>query len=352
MAPDKMKAIKIVEGNKAELQEVPVPKLRDDYVLVKVSAVALNPTDWKHIDMIGKPGCTVGVDMCGTIEEIGSAVTRQWKKGDRIANFCHGGNESQPEDGCFAEYCVSKGDLGLNVPETMSDEDAATLGAGIITCGQALYQSLDLPLPGDGFEKYNNYILIYGGSTATGTLAIQFAILSGCKVLATASQHNHPLLKALGAEEVFDYKDPACAQKIREYTHDSLKLALDCIAEGDSTKICEEAISSKQGGSICYLLPTAKHTREDVKSIKTLGYTVNGEAFDKFGKHFEARPDDFEFCKKFWAIAQQLVNAGQIAPHPAKVGPDGLKGVFEGLQEFRDGKVSGMKLVYRVEETP
>ena len=46
MAPSTMKAIKTVEGHKAELQDVPLPKLRDDYVLVKVNAVALNPTDW------------------------------------------------------------------------------------------------------------------------------------------------------------------------------------------------------------------------------------------------------------------------------------------------------------------
>lgn len=57
----------------------------------------------------------------------------------------------------------------------MSDEDAATLGVGVITCGQALYQSLGLPLPGQG--KYGGYLLIYGGSTATGTLAIQYAVL-------------------------------------------------------------------------------------------------------------------------------------------------------------------------------
>lgn len=46
MAPSTMKALKIVDGNKAELREVPLPKLRDDYVLCKVTAVALNPTDW------------------------------------------------------------------------------------------------------------------------------------------------------------------------------------------------------------------------------------------------------------------------------------------------------------------
>jgi NADPH:quinone reductase-like Zn-dependent oxidoreductase len=44
MAPSKMQAIKVVEAGKAEIQQVAVPKLRDDYVLVKVEAVALNPT--------------------------------------------------------------------------------------------------------------------------------------------------------------------------------------------------------------------------------------------------------------------------------------------------------------------
>ena len=44
-----MKAIKVVGPGKAEIQEVPVPKLRDDYILVKVNAVALNPTDWYGI---------------------------------------------------------------------------------------------------------------------------------------------------------------------------------------------------------------------------------------------------------------------------------------------------------------
>lgn len=45
MAPSTMKAIKIVQGRKAEIQGVPVPKLREDYVLVKTKAVALKPPD-------------------------------------------------------------------------------------------------------------------------------------------------------------------------------------------------------------------------------------------------------------------------------------------------------------------
>jgi NADPH:quinone reductase-like Zn-dependent oxidoreductase len=44
--PRTMKAIKVVGIGKAEVQDVPLPKMRDDYILVKVHAVALNPTDW------------------------------------------------------------------------------------------------------------------------------------------------------------------------------------------------------------------------------------------------------------------------------------------------------------------
>lgn len=46
MTPKTMKALKIVSPGRAEIQTVPVPRLRDQYILVKVKAVAINPTDW------------------------------------------------------------------------------------------------------------------------------------------------------------------------------------------------------------------------------------------------------------------------------------------------------------------
>lgn len=64
----------------------------------------------------------------------------------------------------------------MRIPDDMSFEEAATLGAGIVTMGQGLYQSLGLPLPDDP-AKEAIPVLIYGGSTATGSLAIQFAKL-------------------------------------------------------------------------------------------------------------------------------------------------------------------------------
>ena len=63
------------------------------------------------------------------------------------------------------------------IPEGLSFEDAATLGVGVTTVGQALYMTLKLPLPTEP-AKSPVPVLIYGGSTATGTLAIQYAKLS------------------------------------------------------------------------------------------------------------------------------------------------------------------------------
>ena len=77
-------------------------------------------------------------------------------------------------------------------------------------------------------------------------------------------------MKSLGAEEVFDYKDPGCGEKIRGYTKDELTLALDCVSEGNSGKICEEAISSK-GGAISYLLDSGQHSRPDILRKRTSG---------------------------------------------------------------------------------
>lgn len=49
----------VEKPGEAQVQELSVPKLRDDYILVKVKAVALNPTDWKHVDYITTKGARV-----------------------------------------------------------------------------------------------------------------------------------------------------------------------------------------------------------------------------------------------------------------------------------------------------
>ena len=59
------------------------------------------------------------------------------------------------------------------------------------------------------------------------------------------------------------------------------------------------------------------------------------------------------FLRKFLAeVADPLIAEGKIKVHPPEVRGEGLKGVLSGLQDLKAGKVSGKKLVYRVEETP
>lgn len=225
----------------------------------------------------------------------------------------------------------------------MSFEDAATLGVGITTVGQGLYQELGLPFPPAKVEEPTP-ILIYGASTATGTLAVQYAKLSGYEVLATSSPRNFDLLRKLGADHVFDYNEPNIGAKIREATNDKLKLVFDCIAEGDSFNITAAAISST-GGHMSGLLPPDGYPRSDVKAVWTLGYTALGE---RFNERLDAKPEDYEFGVKFWKRTQELIKSGKIKPHPTEV-RDGLAGVPQGLMDLKDGKVSGVKLVYKVE---
>lgn len=78
----------------ARLEEIPVPTLLDDYLLIRTVTVAVNPTDWTTLDASGNNGTLVGCDWAGIVEEVGARVRKQIKKGDRVAGFGHGGKSS------------------------------------------------------------------------------------------------------------------------------------------------------------------------------------------------------------------------------------------------------------------
>lgn len=86
------KAIVYVDGpEKVAIREIPKPKVRDGYVIVKVHAVGINPTDWKAIDLgLADAGTRSGCDYAGVVEEVGENLGKPFKKGDRIAGFVHG----------------------------------------------------------------------------------------------------------------------------------------------------------------------------------------------------------------------------------------------------------------------
>jgi len=144
-----MSAIVIKVSEARLVHNRPLPKLRDDYVLVKPHAVALNPTDWKHIAYERAiDGAVVGCDYAGIVQEVRKSVTKKWQKGDSICGVVHGAKLVQGEDGTFAEYIIAKRDVQIQKPAQLSYPNAATVSLGAITVRQGLYQkSLGLNLP-------------------------------------------------------------------------------------------------------------------------------------------------------------------------------------------------------------
>ncbi|KAF2635624.1 oxidoreductase-like protein [Massarina eburnea CBS 473.64] len=334
------------EDGTTEVKEVPLPKLRDDYIIVRTKAVALNPTDWKSLAGGATPGAISGCDYAGIVEQVGKAVP-DLQPGDRVAGFARGADSQNHDNGSFATVITAKSGIYAKLTSDISFEDAATLGVGISTVGQGLYQTLGLPLPPNKVSKPTS-ILIYGGSTATGTLAVQFAKLSGLTVYATASPHNFDLVKSLGADEVFNYKDADVGAKIRAASNDSLAYVWDTISEGPSPGISAAALSSK-GGQYATILPVKNFPRDDVKPAFTLAYTSLGEEFHGLGGVWKASKEDYDYGVKFWKVAQELINQGKIRTHPTEVRSGGLEAIPQGLQDLKDGKVSGKKLVYKIE---
>jgi len=246
-----------------------------------------------------------------------------------------------------------KGDVAMHVPANsdLGLDDLSTVALGSITVGQGLFQrdkGLALALPEEG-KGNGEWVLIYGGSTATGSLAIQFAKLAGYKVITTCSPSNIDFVKSRGAHEAFDYHGSECGAKIRGLTKNKLRYAWDTIAEGESPKICDAALSDDPA-IICHYgtILGAKSPREGVKSTFTLMYTLFGEDFHKYGQDFSASKDDYEFGKTWMDLTEKLVAEGKLKPHPKRVGTGGLVGVLKGMEDLKDGKVSGKKLVYHL----
>ncbi|KAH6866088.1 chaperonin 10-like protein [Thelonectria olida] len=351
--PTDIKAVQAESQGKAIIKTVSLPKLRPDYLLIRTTAIAVNPADWKHLEYgAGLAGTTVGCDYAGVVEEVGSDLSKPFKKGDRVSGFAHGSNKVQPEDGAFAENCVAKAGVAFKIPDNISDTEAVTLGLGIATVVQGLYRTLKLPLPTDPITEPAT-ILIYGGSTATGMLGVQYAKLSGFSVVTTCSPANFDYVKLLGADAVFDYTDPErCVSNIRDFTQGSLKLAWDCVATPETASICAGALSTDEESHYSSLL---RVNADDITTINSkvnmavsVAYVSLGERFEEFGTVFEAQQEEYEFASMFFELSKRLLEEGKLKParQVTNKGGMGLVGALKGLEESKLGSVRAAKLVY------
>lgn len=341
---------KSIGDSGADYRDVPKPVISADEILVKVHAVALNPTDYKHIDAISPPGCIIGCDYAGEVVEVGTNAAGSWSVGNRVAGAVHGGLYA--DRGAFAEYLKTDGDLAWKVPPGVDDTDAATFGISAVTAMQALNVRLGLPwtdeVTTDRRDKTGPIIFIYAGSTSAGIFMIQMAKAAGYTVVTTASPRSTDLVKSYGADAIFDYNEPNVGNAIAEQ-YPGIAVAVDCFSEGQSFSICDSVLSG--GGRLITLLPPAKAKSPAIKHELIMSYTLFGRPFQwlpPVGPKFASMPGDRSALARFYAKLPELVSSNTLRPPPTTVYENGWEGILEGLDELRGGKVKGAKLVVKL----
>ncbi|KAH6845640.1 hypothetical protein B0I37DRAFT_380772 [Chaetomium sp. MPI-CAGE-AT-0009] len=348
------------------------PRTEDDQVAVAVKAIALNPVDTKMLGDFHTPGAVLGCEFSGVVTSAGPVATSEWglREGDRVSGAIMGMNPLRPQVGAFAEHTVAPARVVLKMRDDWNFAQGAGMGNAWYTSGWALFHTMGLPA-GPQLEPLNTLVpppavpgvkttalrsgnkpvtvLVSGGSSSTGTTAVQLLKLAGYHVIATCSARNFDLARAYGADEVFDHSSPTCAADIREHTRNGLRFALDCITTPETTRLCYAALG-RTGGRYVSLDPFSEAvaaTRSIVHPDWVLGPELVGEDIAWPAPHGrKGNPEARVFCEAWTRTLQRLVDQGLLRTHPQLVRETGLAGALGGLDDIRAKKVSGQKLVY------
>ena len=204
-----MRAIEIPEPGGPEalkLCDRPKPEPGPDEVLIKVAAAGVNRPDamQREGQYPPPPGASdiPGLEVSGTIEAIGSDVTR-WQEGEKVCALLSGGG--------YAEYAVAHEQCVLSAPEGLPLEHAAAIPEPFFTVWTNVFERSDL---GDG-----STFLVHGGTSGIGTTAIQLAREFGATVFATAgSDEKCRACEQLGAKRGINYREEDFVELVKEGT--------------------------------------------------------------------------------------------------------------------------------------
>lgn len=171
-----------------ELEEVPLPQPGPGQVRVAVRAAGVNGIDWKL--RTGFPGAQIdgpqgtGIELAGTIDALGEGVT-----GRRLGEAVYG----QVASGALATHAIAEADALVAKPDDLTYEEAAALPVAVGTATRTL-RELDL--------QEGQTLLIHAVAGGVGLAAAQLARALGAKVIGTASERHHDVLRGLGVHPV------------------------------------------------------------------------------------------------------------------------------------------------------
>ncbi|KAF1895381.1 hypothetical protein Lal_00044031 [Lupinus albus] len=229
-----MKAIVITTPGGPEvlqLQQVEDPQIKDDEVLIKVEATALNRADTLQRKGSYPPpkGASPypGLECSGTILSIGKNVSR-WKIGDQVCALLSGGG--------YAEKVAVPAGQVLPVPPGLSLKDAASFPEVASTVWSTVFMTSRLSagetLLYFATESCSAFVIpIHGGSSGIGTFAIQIAKYRGSRVFVTAgSEEKLAFCKGIGADVGINYKTEDFVARVKEETGGKgVDVILDCM---------------------------------------------------------------------------------------------------------------------------
>ncbi|KAG1863448.1 GroES-like protein [Suillus tomentosus] len=322
-----------------------IPKPGPGEVLVKLQATALNPLDAKiHRDgtFVDSYPAVLGTDGAGIVEEIGEGVTK-FNPGERI--FFHGAFDDN-DLATFQQYCVVTTDFAAKVPRSLSLDQASTIACGIGTAAIGMYGTMNgigliPPWERGGWSKYKGWpILILGGAGSVGNYVIQLAKLSGFSPIITTSSLKHTeRLKSLGANHVIDryLPLPALKQAVMKITGSRIHMMYDCISTAETQEAAWSLLAP--GGKLVVTQPSliSKDSYDSRQVVPVDGSPQSDE--------------NWETGKRLWAHLERWVEEGHIRPNNVELLSGGLRAIPDALERFNTGKVDGVKLVVRPQET-
>ncbi len=202
----------IVEAPGGDFREVELsrPMLGTNEVRVRVAASGVNPLDTKI--RAGKAAharqplpAVLGLDMAGTVEEVGSGVTA-FRPGDEVYGMVGGVGGLQ---GTLAEWVCADADLLADKPKNLSMREAAALPLSTITALGGLVDRAQV--------HAGQQVLIHAGAGGVGHIAVQIARAFGAEVFATVSPEKKKIVEGFGATAI-DYRTETVEQYVATHT--------------------------------------------------------------------------------------------------------------------------------------
>ena len=198
--------------------ERPVPQPGADEVLIRVAAAGVNRPDvlQRKGGYAPPPGTTSipGLEIAGEVVALGEGVEREMLGQPMCALVAGGG---------YAEYCVAPVGQCLPVPAALSMEEAAALPETLFTVWTNLFER--------GFASEGDTVLVHGGTSGIGTMAIALCGLFGVDIIVTAgSPDKVAAARKLGATHAIDYKTEDFVARVAEITQGrGVQVVLDMV---------------------------------------------------------------------------------------------------------------------------